>query len=160
MAICTAFSCSDDDDDVTANGRLFRTMFRCDNNTGKGSDDPYNCTVVDLNDVHLYWYGVDGAAGYHIKWALVPSVSGGAEAWANADTTGLIIGDTILPPDQLDCVIKDLNYQTDYRFRCSTPWTSTIRSTRGGMAMATVVSGQSTWACRQMHVMRCPLLYR
>lgn len=62
MAICTAFSCSDDDDDVTANGRLFRTMFRCDNNTGKGSDDPYNCTVVDLNDVHLYWYGVDGAA--------------------------------------------------------------------------------------------------
>ena len=116
MAICTAFSCSDDDDDVTANGRLFRTMFRCDNNTGKGSDDPYNCTVVDLNDVHLYWYGVDGAAGYHIKWALVPSVSGGAEAWANADTTGLIIGDTILPPDQLDCVIKDLNYQTDYRF--------------------------------------------
>lgn len=99
---------------------MFRTMFRCDNNTGKGDGDPYNCTVVDLNDVHLYWFGVEGAAGYQIRWALMPNVSGGAQAWHETDSLGLLSGDTILPPDVLDCVIKDLQYQTDYRFAIRT----------------------------------------
>ena len=39
-----------------------------DDNTGKGSDDPYRCQIVNMNDAHLYWYGVDGCAGYEIKW--------------------------------------------------------------------------------------------
>ncbi|MBO5001197.1 MAG: right-handed parallel beta-helix repeat-containing protein [Prevotella sp.] len=114
-------SCSDDDDVPAGSDRLFRTMFRCDNNTGKGDSDPYNCAVVDLNDVHLYWFGVEGAYGYQIRWALQPNVSGGAQAWHDTDSLGLLEGDTILVgQDVLDCVIKDLNYQTDYRFAIRT----------------------------------------
>ncbi|MBQ8629033.1 MAG: right-handed parallel beta-helix repeat-containing protein [Prevotella sp.] len=114
-------SCSDDDDVAPGSDRLFRTMFRCDNNTGKGDSDPYNCAVVDLNDVHLYWFGVEGAYGYQIRWALQPNVSGGAQAWHDTDSLGLLEGDTILVgQDVLDCVIKDLNYQTDYRFAIRT----------------------------------------
>lgn len=121
LAATTLFACSDDDDVASGStDRMFMTMFRVDNNTGKGDSDPYNCTVVDINDVHLYWYAVDNAAGYRIKWALQPNVANGKAAWENADTTGLIVGDTILPPDQVDCVIKDLNYQTDYRFAIQT----------------------------------------
>lgn len=120
LTACSFVACSDDDD-VSADGtRMFMTMFRKDHNTGKGDSDPYNCTVVDRNDVHLYWFGVEKAAGYRIKWALQPDVSGGKTAWENADTTGLIVGDTILAPDVLDCVIKDLNYQTSYRFAIQT----------------------------------------
>ena len=121
LTASTAFvSCSDDDDVPAGSDRMFRTMFRCDNNTGKGDNDPYNCTVVDLNDVHLYWFGVDGAYGYQIQWALQPNVSGGSQAWHETDSLGLLSGDTILPPDVLDCVIKDLNYQTSYRFAIRT----------------------------------------
>ncbi len=115
-------SCSDDDDNIPEGAdRKFMTMFRCDNNTGKGDSDPYNCTVVDLNDVHLYWYGVEGAYGYQIRWALQPNVSGGAQAWHETDSLGLLSGDTIIVgADVLDMVIKDLNYQTDYRFAIRT----------------------------------------
>lgn len=121
FAASSAFvSCSDDDDIPAGADRMFRTMFRCDNNTGKGDNDPYNCTVVDLNDVHLYWFGVQGAYGYQIRWALQPNVSGGAQAWHEADSLGLLSGDTILPADVLDCVIKDLQYQTSYRFAIRT----------------------------------------
>ena len=115
-------SCSDDDETYQIDTeRKFMTMFRCDNNTGKGDGDPYNCTVVDLNDVHLYWFGVEGAYGYQIRWALQPKVSGGAEAWAETDSLGQLSGDTILVgADKLDCLIKDLQYQTDYRFAIRT----------------------------------------
>ena len=114
-------SCSEDDDVPVGADRKFMTMFRCDNNTGKGDSDPYNCAVVDLNDVHLYWYGVEGAYGYQIRWALQPNVSGGAQAWHETDSLGLLSGDTIIVgADVLDMVIKDLNYQTDYRFAIRT----------------------------------------
>lgn len=120
LTVAAFYSCKDDDLSSGADNRLFRTMFRCDNNTGKGNDDPYNCTVVDLNDVHLYWYNVDGAAGYHIKWALQSDVSGGRTAWEKADSLGTIIGDTIIPAGQTDMVLKDLNYQTNYYFAIQT----------------------------------------
>ena len=114
-------SCSDDDDVAPGSDRMFRTMFRCDNNTGKGDSDPYNCAVVDLNDVHLYWFGVEGAYGYQIRWALQPNVSGGSQAWHETDSLGLLEGDTVIVgADVLDMVVKDLNYQTDYRFAIRT----------------------------------------
>ncbi len=114
-------SCSDDDDIPAGSDRLFRTMFRCDNNTGKGDSDPYNCAVVDLNDVHLYWFGVEGAYGYQIRWALQPQVANGADAWHQTDSLGLLSGDTVIVgADVLDMVIKDLNYQTAYRFAIRT----------------------------------------
>ena len=56
--------------------REFMTMFRMEVNTAK-STDPYACTVENLNDVHLYWYGVEGCAGYEVKMALQPNVSSG-----------------------------------------------------------------------------------
>ena len=117
------FSCSDEEKAFSPDDteRKFMTMFRCDNNTGKGDSDPYNCTVVDLNDVHLYWFGVEGAYGYQIRWALQPNVSGGAQAWHETDSLGLLSGDTVIVgADVLDMVIKDLNYQTDYRFAIRT----------------------------------------
>ena len=95
-------------------------MFRCDNNTGKGDypTDPYACHVQDINDIHLYWYGVNDCAGYEIKMALQPNVSSGlAEDWENPKH---ILLDTIVGPDVLDMVIKDLQYSTDYRFAIRT----------------------------------------
>lgn len=115
-------SCSDDDDSSTvSSGREFMTMFRMNDNHGKGDDDPYNCGVKDLNDVQLYWYAVDDAYGYRVKWALMQNVSGGTAAWEKADTTGLLIGDTVIVgADQVSLLVKDLNYQTNYRFAIQT----------------------------------------
>ena len=59
-------SCKDNDNTKIpegADGRLFRTMFRKDDNTNKGSNDPYNSVITDYNTANLYWYLVDGAAG-------------------------------------------------------------------------------------------------
>lgn len=116
----TFTSCHDDDDDGGYDGKLFRTMFRTNETTGKGDSDPYNCAVVDRNNIHLYWYDVDNAAGYRIKWALQPNVSGGESAWNSADSLGQIIGDTIIPAGQTDCLIEHLNYQTNYNFAIQT----------------------------------------
>ena len=114
----TFFSCTDKDDLSDSVEREFMTMFRCDNNTGKGDDDPYNCKVVDLNDVHLYWYGVDGCRGYEIKMATQPNVSSGLPSdWEDPQK---ILLDTIVGPDVLDMVIKDLDYSTDFRFAIRT----------------------------------------
>lgn len=100
--------------------RLFRPMFRCDNNTGKGSTDPYNCTVQDINSIHLFWYLVDDAVAYEVKWSTASYVTGGKEAWEETEQ-GVggkkLAGDTIISdPNQYDLLIEHLNYQTDYRF--------------------------------------------
>ncbi|MBN1183893.1 MAG: hypothetical protein JXB49_16490 [Bacteroidales bacterium] len=98
--------------------REFMTMFRNDNNTGKGDSDPYRCQVVNVNDVQLYWYGVIGSAGYELKMALQPNVSSGLPSdWENPDN---ILFDTIVGPEVLDLLIKDLQYSTDYRFAIRT----------------------------------------
>lgn len=111
-------SCSDDEDSVAGTNREWMTMFICDNNRGKGDDYPYNCKNegVNGNDIHLYWYGVDDCAGYQIRQALQPNVSGGAEAWGSSAEKGLLLLDTIVGPDVLDLVIKDQQYSTDFRF--------------------------------------------
>lgn len=114
-------ACSDDDNAGGDNvEREFMTMFRVDNNTGKGEADPYRCQVVSLNDIQLYWYGVDGCAGYQIRMALQPNVANGADAWENAAANGLLLLDTIVEPDVLEMKVKDLQYQTDYRFAIRT----------------------------------------
>ena len=121
LSSVTFWSCKDDDSAaVEAADRLFRPMFRNDNNTGKGDSDPYNCVVTDLNNAHLYWYTVDGAVGYEIKWAIQNYVANGEDAWIETEQ-GLngkeLAGDTVITdPLQYDCLIEHLNYQTDYRF--------------------------------------------
>lgn len=121
VATLSIFSCKDDDISQSANrDKLFRPMFRNDNNTGKGSEDPYNCTITDLNDAHLYWYTVDDAVAYEVKWAIISYVSGGEQAWIDTENgvdgkelAGHVV---VTDPKQYDLLIKDLNYQTDYRF--------------------------------------------
>ncbi|NDV80396.1 hypothetical protein [Bacteroides sp. 51] len=112
-------SCSDNDDSSsTVLDRAFMTMFIKDENRGKGSDYPYNSKAEgpNGNDIHLYWYGVHDCAGYQIRQALQPNVSGGADAWGTSAENGLLLLDTIVGPDVLDLVIKDQQYSTDFRF--------------------------------------------
>lgn len=116
------YSCKDDQIETNADGtvsdREFMTMFRKDHNTGKGDDEPYACKVEDLNDIQLYWYGVKDCAGYQIRMALQANVSSGlAEDWGNPDK---LLMDTIVGPDVLDMLIKDLEYSTSYRFAIRT----------------------------------------
>lgn len=111
-------SCSDDDTAATNIDREWMTMFICDHNRGKGDDYPYNCHAEgpNGNDIHLYWYGVKDCAGYQIRQALQPNVSGGTDAWNSSAENGLLLLDTIVGPDVLDLVIKDQQYSTDFRF--------------------------------------------
>ncbi len=124
MALMTIFSfyaCTDDSMGEDANrSKLFRPTFRCDNNTGKGDNDTYNCTVTDLNSVHLYWYTIDDAVGYEVKWAISSYVSGGEQAWIETENgvngKSLAGHEIIKDPKQFDMLIENLGYQTDYRF--------------------------------------------
>lgn len=76
-------SCKDDDNIADGVDREFMTMFRMDDNTGRGDSDPYRCQVITVNNhqnsVHLYWYGVNDCAGYELKVALQPK----CVFWAN-----------------------------------------------------------------------------
>ena len=115
-------SCKDDDKSSSTNtNREFMTMFICDNTRGKGSDYPYN-SEKDYgysphgNSIHLYWYGVKDCAGYQIQMGLQIKVSGGSEAWAKVQGTSDLLLDTIVGPKQLDLLLKDLQYSTNYRF--------------------------------------------
>lgn len=100
--------------------RQFMTMFICDNTRGKGTDYPYNSGLDGAyphgNTIHLYWYGVNNCAGYQIQMALQPKVSGGQDAWESIQGTDDLLLDTIIAPDQLDLLLKDLQYSTNYRF--------------------------------------------
>ena len=120
MALCSFsfVACSDDDyipgkSELDADRELM-TMFRVDDNSNKGDTDPYRCQVVNINDVQLRWYGVDGCAGYELKWGLQGNVSSGlAEDWENPKN---IEGSVILGPDELEYLVKDLQYSTPYHF--------------------------------------------
>lgn len=114
-------SCKDDDNSSSTNtDREFMTMFICDNTRGKGTDYPYNSGLDGAyphgNTIHLYWYGVNDCAGYQIQMGLQIKVSGGAEAWKNVQGTSDLLLDTIVGPKQLDMLLKDLQYSTNYRF--------------------------------------------
>lgn len=122
-------ACSDNDNTSSEVGdnsdREFMTMFRKDHNTNAGSDDPYTCQVVngsglgengaDDNAIHWYWYAVDGCKGYQIRVALQPNVSGGANAWQDAYDNNKLVLDTIVGPEVTDLIMKDLQYNTEYR---------------------------------------------
>ena len=117
-------SCKDDDSASSGTDRSFMTMFITDYTRGKGTDYPYNCGLDGAyphgNTIHLYWYGVNNCAGYQIQMALQPKVSGGTDAWKSIQGTSDLLLDTIVGPNTLDLLIKDLQYSTDYRFaiRC------------------------------------------
>jgi len=123
MAVSTGTLVSCHDDDGTGSGttnREFMTMFITEKTSDKGDDFPYYCGLDGAyphgNTIHLYWYGVNDCAGYQIQMALQPKVSGGADAWASIQGTSDLLLDTIVGPDVLDLLIKDLQYSTTYSF--------------------------------------------
>lgn len=101
--------------------RMPMTMFRLEENTGV-SNDIYGTRVIteELNTVELAWYGVEGAAGYEIKFGLQPGLSSGLDSDWNDESHLYQWEDgkysKIVPPDQLTLRIKNLEYGTDYRF--------------------------------------------
>ncbi len=117
-------SCKDDDKSTvpgSADGRLFRTMFRKDDNTNKGSNDPYNSVITDYNTANLYWYLVDGAAGYEIEWTTPHSfVANGDDAWEETEKKvdgKFLEGHVVVSdPTRYNLIIENLNYQSSYRF--------------------------------------------
>ena len=113
------YSCKDDDMKIPEElDRQFMTMFITDNNRGKGDDYAFNSKAEgpNGNDIHLYWYGVNDCAGYQIRQAIQPHVSGGPDAWNTTAENGLLLLDTIVGPEVLDLVIKNQQYSTDFRF--------------------------------------------
>lgn len=115
-------SCKDDDNNSSAQStnREFMTMFICDYTRGKGEDYPYNSGIDAAyphgNTIHLYWYGVNDCAGYQIQMSTQAKVANGAEAWARIQGTSDLLLDTIVGPNTLDLVVKNLLYSTNYRF--------------------------------------------
>ena len=111
-------SCSDDD--KVSNGeynseRLFMPQFRRQQNTGL-SDDPYACMKAAdsqdpecpsryVNDVILYWYGVEGASGYQIKAKVQ-----GTE-WDRDEVLDITVG-----PETLQYLHEDLQYSVGYNY--------------------------------------------
>ena len=111
-------SCSDDNNDLVGNEeynseRLFMPMFRRQQNTNQTSDR-YACAIASeatdcpsnhVNDIMLYWYGVNGASGYHIK-AIIQGT----------DWNLNCVLDTIVGPETLELLHEDLQYSTGYNY--------------------------------------------
>ena len=125
MALLTTlsfYSCKDDDDSSTdASGRLFRPMFRTDNNTGKGDNDPYDSRITDYNTMNLFWYLVNGATAYEIMWVTPDSyVTSGEQGWEetvnNVDGKSLDGHVVVADPTRYSLIIEHLKYQSFYRF--------------------------------------------
>ena len=115
-------ACKDDDTMMGVNpvedlDRMPMTMFRTLENTNKeDGNDAYHSGVVTevLNQVHLSWFGIEGAAGYEIRYGLQSNLTDGEEAtWADDSK---ILEDIVLGPDVLDYDIYGLEYATAYRF--------------------------------------------
>ena len=117
----TFWSCKDDDDNGagSSSDRLPRPMFITEEITNN-SNYEHNCRVVDLNNVNLNWYTVDGAVGYELKWAIQNYVAGGAQAWQDTengvDGKSLAGHTVITDPKQYNYLVEHLQYQTTYMF--------------------------------------------
>lgn len=115
------YSCKDDDNygGTDEANRLFRPMFRTYDNTGK-NNDPFLCAIEDYNNIHMYWYLVNDAVAYEIKWAVKVYVSSGPEGWAECDAHidgKKLEGDIVISdPTKFDVLLKDNPYNTDYWF--------------------------------------------
>ncbi len=130
MAATMSFfaSCKDDDGYSDAGAdRLPMPMFRTTQNTGS-STTPYYCDIASrvdpsidtylqqhgykasthVNDMRLFWYGVDGADAYELKGKVAGT------SWEKSENANLL--DTILTADQLSFLHEDLQYGTGYLY--------------------------------------------
>ncbi len=114
--VCLLPSCSDDDevlDDEYSSDRLFMPMFRRQQNTNNSSDryacgiasEATDCPSDRVNDVMLYWYGVDGASGYQLRSKI-----------QGTDWDKNTILDTIVGPEVLEFLDEDLQYSVGYSY--------------------------------------------
>ncbi len=121
--------CKDDNEDFSGSDadRLFMPMFRLTQNMNSTTTD-YHCDIASrvdpqietylvqhgyktsthVNDMRLFWYGVEGADAYELK-AKVQGTS-----WDKAENPNLL--DTILTADQLSFLHEDLQYGTGYLY--------------------------------------------
>ncbi len=121
--------CKDDNEDFGGSDadRLFMPMFRLTQNLNSTTTD-YHCDIASrvdpqietylnqhgyktsthVNDMRLFWYGVEGADAYELK-AKVQGTS-----WDKAENPNLL--DTILTADQLSFLHEDLQYGTGYLY--------------------------------------------
>ncbi len=121
--------CKDDNEDFSGSDadRLFMPMFRLSQNLNSTTTD-YHCDIASnvdpqietylvqhgyktsthVNDMRLFWYGVEGADAYELK-AKVQGTS-----WDKAENPNLL--DTILTADQLSFLHEDLQYGTGYLY--------------------------------------------
>ena len=122
-------SCKDDDNygDGDNADRLYMPMFRTTQNTATKTT-PYYCDIaanVDpqietylaqhgykasnhVNDIRLFWYGVEGADAYELKGKVQGT------SWDPAENPNLL--DVIIPADQLSYLHEDLQYGTGYLY--------------------------------------------
>lgn len=122
-------SCNDDDEYMGQNNpaedfdRMPMTMFRLKENTNVDDDtDEWSMRVIheERNTVQLAWYGVEGAAGYEIKFGFEAGLTSGKEEdWNNTERLyqwedGKY--SKVVPPEQLRLVIRNLEYEQGYRF--------------------------------------------
>ncbi|MBQ4387592.1 MAG: hypothetical protein II822_08330 [Prevotella sp.] len=121
LSTLSFYSCKDNDNwgSTDEENRLFRPMFRTNDNTGKSSD-PYLCAIEDYNDIHMYWYLVDDAVAYEVKWAAFSWISSGEEGWLECDThtnDKHLEGDVVISdPAKFDLLLKNRPYSTKYGF--------------------------------------------
>ncbi|MDE6116054.1 MAG: hypothetical protein K2G33_00925, partial [Duncaniella sp.] len=91
-----AVSCTDDDENMNGVNptedlnRMPMTQFRHLETTNKDetADQAYCSMVIseELNTIRLAWYGIEGAAGYEIKYGPNAGLSSGEEEdWNNPD---------------------------------------------------------------------------
>ena len=120
----TIESCKDEDNGVISGGsseRLSRPMFRKDDNTGKGSSDPYNCVISDFNTANMFWYTVKDAVAYEIMWTTpIAFVAEGDNGWKQTmnNEEGKRLHGHVVVADKTryNLIIENLNYQSKYRF--------------------------------------------
>lgn len=117
LAALSTVSCKDDDADFGGANDLDRmpmTLFRRAGNTGTAeSSDPYVSAADEdkLNSITLRWFGIEGCAGYEIKYAI--GQGGLGDEWENPDRMEEFI---TVGPDVLEYTIDNLEYETTYCF--------------------------------------------
>lgn len=119
-----AVSCSDDKDDMRPVdpskdfNRMPMTQFRHLETTNKDetADQAYCSMTIteERNTIRLAWYGIEGAAGYEIKYGPNAGLSSGEdEDWNNPEnlTDHFTVG-----PDVHTLYLRDLDYGETYLF--------------------------------------------
>lgn len=118
-----AVSCKDDDevmgpvDPSKDFDRMPMTQYRQKETTGKddATDDWASKVLDDVpNSIQLYWYGIEGAGGYEIKYGPHAGLASGTdEVWNNP---ALLTDHFVVGPEVQHLVLENLSYDQTYLF--------------------------------------------